>query len=184
MDGKGGIRPLTWRSLIPNGLTVTRLVAGLLFPFAGPGLRVVLLLYAGISDLIDGEISRRLGATSRFGQQLDPIADKVVVLSVAGTFLWEGSIQWWELLLVAMRDVTVLAIILVVPLCNLKHALETSPLVIGKIATGGQFLFLITVLMIPQAYAFVFVVVAAISCLAAIAYLQDTVVQVRNLRQL
>ncbi len=177
-----GSRGIIWRLILPNVLTIMRLFVGFVFPFVGHSFRIVLLLFAGISDLVDGEISRRLGATTRFGQMLDPVADKAVVLAVAGTFLWEGSIEWWELLLVAMRDVVVTLITFVVPFLKLKHRMETSPLVIGKIATGGQFAYLLTVLLIPQAYTFVFVIAAAISCIAAIAYLQDTFVQVRNLR--
>ncbi len=177
-----GTRAPIWRSILPNGLTIMRLFAGLMFPFFGHGVRLALLFYAGISDLIDGEISRRMGATTRFGQMLDPVADKVVVLAVAGTFLVEGTIEWWELLLVAMRDIVVGLMIIIVAFAKLKHPMETSPLVIGKVATGAQFAYLLTVLLIPQAYMFVFVIAATISCIAAVAYLQDAVIQIRNLR--
>lgn len=41
----------------------------------------VLFAIASISDLIDGFIARRWGATSRFGAFLDPVADKLAVIS-------------------------------------------------------------------------------------------------------
>lgn len=177
-DGKAA----TWRVVIPNALTVLRLLAAVLFPLAGHGGRIALLLYAGISDLVDGEISRRLGATSKFGKTLDPIADKAVVLSVAGTFLWEGSVDWWQLMLVASRDMIVLALTVIVAWQRLRQPIETSPLLIGKVATAGQFVYLWTVLLIPQAYTLVFIASASISCIAGAAYLQDTFAQVRNLQ--
>jgi phosphatidylglycerophosphate synthase len=166
---------------IPNALTISRLIAGLLFPFAGVGFRLPLLIYAGISDLIDGEISRRVGGSSRFGKLLDPIADKTVVLAVAITLLFDGTITWWELLLVASRDLFVIAISIGVLFQDLKQPMETSPLMIGKVATAAQFTYLVTLFLIPEAHWFVFVIAAAISLLAGVAYLYDAITQVREL---
>jgi len=117
-----------------------------------------------------------------FGKILDPIAGKAVILAVAGAFLWVGSIEWWELLLVAMQDIVVVLICVVVAFRQWDRPFETSPLVIGKIATCGQLAYLLTVLLFPQAYTLVFAVAAALSIAAAVGYLYDSMVQVRNLR--
>ena len=70
-----GVRAISRRILraIPNALTVSRLIAGLIFPFVAGGYRLPILLFAGVSDLVDGEIGRRFGGTTRFGKLLDPI---------------------------------------------------------------------------------------------------------------
>lgn len=140
-------------------------------------------MYAGISDLIDGEISRRIGSTSRFGERLDPIADKVVVLAVIGTLLWEGSIQWWEMILVAMRDFVVLGIAAIVAWQHWTRPMETTPLIIGKIATGGQFAYVLTILLAPQLSTFVLIPTAFLSCSAAVAYTQDAIQQKNDLEE-
>ena len=39
----------------------------------------VVFVAAGISDLADGIVARRLGATTKFGRMVDPLADKILV---------------------------------------------------------------------------------------------------------
>src|SRR5689334_11585542 len=81
--GKGGprIREIPMRMLIPNLLTVLAICAGL------SGIRlafehrfepaVVMVLIAAFIDGIDGRVARMLKASSRFGAQMDSIADIV-----------------------------------------------------------------------------------------------------------
>ena len=178
-----GVRTFSRRILraIPNTLTILRLIAGLAFPFVGVGYRLPVLIFAGVSDLIDGEIGRRTGGTSRFGKLLDPIADKTVILVVVTTLLLDGSIAWWELLLVASRDLCVIAISVGVLFQDLRQRMETSPLMIGKVATAAQFTYLATLFLIPEARWFVFIITAAISLLAGFAYLYDAIIQVKEL---
>jgi phosphatidylglycerophosphate synthase len=118
---------------------------------------------------------------ARFAKILDPVADKVVILAIAGVYFWQGNIEWWELLLVAMRDITVLLIAVVVAFRRWNRSFETSPLMIGKITTASQLVYLLTVLLFPQAYTLVFAVTASLSIAAAIGYLYDAMVQRRNL---
>ena len=178
-----GVRAISIRILraIPNALTVSRLIAGLIFPFVAGGYRLPILLFAGVSDLVDGEIGRRVGGTTRFGKLLDPIADKTVILAVAITLLLDGTIVWWELLLIASRDLFVIAISIGVLFQNLKQPMETSPLLIGKLATAAQFIYLATLFLFPEARWFVFLIAAPISLLAGFAYLYDAINQVREL---
>ncbi|UCC21486.1 MAG: CDP-alcohol phosphatidyltransferase family protein [Planctomycetota bacterium] len=39
----------------------------------------ILFVVAGLTDMVDGTIARRLGVTSKFGRMMDPLADKVLV---------------------------------------------------------------------------------------------------------
>ena len=129
----------------------------------------------------DTQRSRRVGGTTRFGTLLDPIADKTVILAVAITLLLDGTIVWWELLLIASRDLFVIAISIGVLFQNLKQPMETSPLLIGKLATAAQFIYLATLFLFPEARWFVFLIAAPISLLAGFAYLYDAINQVREL---
>lgn len=77
--------------LIPNILTFARLVLTIVFlimilyaPYAANkpfflDISFVVFVTAGLTDIIDGPVARRLNVTSKFGRMLDPLADKVLV---------------------------------------------------------------------------------------------------------
>jgi phosphatidylglycerophosphate synthase len=85
--------PRTSRSLatLPNLLTLTRLGLGIAFPLLPETWRLGAFLLATATEALDGALARLLQATSLFGQVLDPIADKVFVLSVLVTLAIDGS---------------------------------------------------------------------------------------------
>lgn len=81
--GRGGprIQEIPLRLILPNLLTVLAICAGLTgvrMAFEGrPEMAVVMVLVAAFIDGIDGRIARLLKATSRFGAQMDSLADIV-----------------------------------------------------------------------------------------------------------
>jgi CDP-diacylglycerol--glycerol-3-phosphate 3-phosphatidyltransferase len=83
--------------LIPNLLTVSRVVA---IP------AIVILLYyewnwwatltfvlVGVSDGVDGYIARKYQYESKLGMLLDPLADKLIVVSTMIMLLWQGRLD-------------------------------------------------------------------------------------------
>lgn len=76
-------------ALLPNLLTMSRLVAAALIPtvfLAAPrpmadALALSLFVYASITDYLDGYLARRLGQTSDLGARLDALADKALLLA-------------------------------------------------------------------------------------------------------
>jgi len=84
--------------LIPNILTFGRLVLTIVFLvmilYAPPSdaenrpffldVAFVLFVVAGLTDVVDGPVARKLNVTSKFGRMVDPLADKVLV---CGTFI-------------------------------------------------------------------------------------------------
>ena len=87
--------------LIPNILTFGRLVLTIIFlimilyspPRYAQGelpfpdfldIAFVLFVIAGLTDMIDGAVARKLNVTSKFGRMVDPLADKALV---CGTFV-------------------------------------------------------------------------------------------------
>jgi CDP-diacylglycerol--glycerol-3-phosphate 3-phosphatidyltransferase len=104
---------------IPNALTVVRilltplvLVLCTIPTLAAQGTAVIVFMCASASDYYDGVLARRMGARSRLGQFLDPLADKILVLSVFGMLAIEEPhvVPWWAVLLIAGRDVLVTAL--------------------------------------------------------------------------
>ena len=87
-------RGLTLRALVPNAITAAALCAGLTgirFGITGDFEKAVLaVVLAGMLDGIDGRIARLLKAQSRFGAELDSLADNVSfgVAPALILFLW------------------------------------------------------------------------------------------------
>lgn len=87
-------RGLTMRALIPNAITAAALCSGLTgirFAIIGDWERAVFaILLAGLLDGIDGRIARLLHAQSRFGAELDSLADSLSfgVAPALVLFLW------------------------------------------------------------------------------------------------
>jgi phosphatidylglycerophosphate synthase len=71
---------------LPDQLTLTRLLlAAPLWVFAVLRLRSWLglgLLVAGLTDVLDGAVARRSGGVTRFGSQLDSVADMLIITSM------------------------------------------------------------------------------------------------------
>ncbi len=74
---------------LPNILTVSRIVLlpvliGLFFiPGAGAAwLALWIYIFCAVTDFLDGWIARKYGSTSGFGTFLDPISDKIMVVSL------------------------------------------------------------------------------------------------------
>ncbi len=141
---------------VPNALTIGRIVVtpillALLFwdTLAGQGGALVLFILAAISDYFDGKLARSLGARSRLGQFLDPMADKVLVLGTftALAFLIPQVVPWWAVALIALRDVVVTALRMWAE--SKGRTLRTIPM--AKTKTTLQLVFLISILVMLTA---------------------------------
>ena len=92
---------------------------------------------AGISDALDGFIAKRFDRRTRLGALLDPLADKVLLVSVYVTLGIAGQIWAWLVVLVVFRDVMIVGgFLLIQALAGLPK--PTHPLFISKVNTGVQ----------------------------------------------
>ena len=105
------LRPSALRH-IPNGITSLRIGIAVLFPFVPESTHLVLILAGLATEFLDGFIARLGNWTSYLGQVLDPVADKLFVLSVSVTWIILGKITLLQWLLFALRDFGVLFIFL------------------------------------------------------------------------
>ncbi len=72
----------------------------------------VLFGLAAVTDLIDGWVARRFGQTSRFGEFLDPVADKLMVAIVL-VMLVQAQSHWYEdviAMIIIGREITISAL--------------------------------------------------------------------------
>jgi len=90
-------RGLTLRAMMPNAITAAALCAGLTgvrFAIAGEWrLAIIAVILAGVLDGIDGRIARMLNAQSRFGAELDSLADSLSFGMAPALILYMWTLQ-------------------------------------------------------------------------------------------
>ncbi len=139
-------------------------------PWVPSGWRFGWLLAAGFTDLIDGWIGRRLGVVSGFGQIVDPIADKTLVLVAVGCAWQAGWLSPLECGLLATRDLAVLAISAAALLWRRTNWRKLQPRLSGKLAMGGQVAALLGVYWREAPWPMLVLIGGVLSVIAAVDY--------------
>jgi CDP-diacylglycerol--glycerol-3-phosphate 3-phosphatidyltransferase len=126
---------------LPNALTLSRLAAipllmVLLIARFDYHDQIAALLFVAFSltDTLDGQIARRRGLVSDLGKFLDPLADKLFVLSVLIVLVQEGLVAAWVVVLIFSREL--LITILRSVGASQGHVIAAAPM--GKTKTMTQ----------------------------------------------
>jgi cardiolipin synthase len=132
---------------IPNLITVLRILLVVPVVFAllerDFALALGLFLVAGISDGVDGFLAKRYHWQSRLGSLLDPLADKLLLVSSTLTLAWLGLLPWWLVAAVFLRD---LIIVSGAVWWNFHVSLlEAEPTIVSKINTFMQIMLVLAV---------------------------------------
>jgi CDP-diacylglycerol--glycerol-3-phosphate 3-phosphatidyltransferase/cardiolipin synthase len=129
---------------VPGLLSLARLPLAVAFPFAlgHPFAAVSVLAAAGLSDVLDGWYARRTGQVTPTGSALDPVTDKLFVITVAVSLVLGHYLAVLDVLLLSTREVAELP--LVAWLAANRHARQRraehpSANAPGKLATALQF---------------------------------------------
>jgi cardiolipin synthase len=130
---------------IPGLLSLVRLPLAATFPFAvdRPLAAVAVLAAAAASDVLDGWHARRTGQVTATGAALDPVTDKLFVLTVAVTLVRRALLSPLDVLWMSTREVFELPLVLAItvsPRLRLRKATLASANVPGKVATVLQFI--------------------------------------------
>ena len=104
---------------------------------------LLVFILAGITDSLDGLLARWLDARTTLGAFIDPLADKLLLVSSFVILAFLGDISRWLAVLVIMRDVIILIGYSVLFFVT-GHAIQVRPTLIGKASTFFQ---LLTVIM-------------------------------------
>jgi len=67
----------------------------------------ILFLIAGVSDGVDGFLAKRFGMATEVGAYLDPLADKVLIVSIYVSLGIVEAIPRWFVILVVSRDLLI-----------------------------------------------------------------------------
>ena len=119
---------------LPNILTMLRLV--LIPVFAGLFLAgyekwaLAVFIIASITDYLDGYLARKNNQITAFGKLMDPLADKLMVLSVLFTLLIRGIIPWEPVALLGGKEL----LMLIGGACLYNRKIVVHSLFVGKFA--------------------------------------------------
>jgi cardiolipin synthase len=68
---------------------------------------LILFVIAGVTDSLDGWLAKRFHWQSRLGEILDPLADKLLLVSSYITFAWLELLPTWFVVCIILRDVII-----------------------------------------------------------------------------
>ena len=99
---------------IPNFLTSSRIFLVPIFLYFlfsefshAKFFALIIFIIASITDALDGRIARKHNVVSKFGIFLDPLADKILVLSAFISFAFINIIDFWMVGIIIFRDLFV-----------------------------------------------------------------------------
>lgn len=138
---------------LPNYITLFRVI---LIPFFINLMiygyyREALLVFvaAGVTDALDGMIARLTGKKTELGAFLDPMADKLLILSAFLTLVLLGRLPVWLVIIVVSRDAILAMGSLIIYV--MTHRLKLQPSLIGKLTTLMQ-LVVVTLSLVLMIY--------------------------------
>ena len=132
---------------IPNLISITRilLTVPVVLALLNRSFDWALLLFvlAGISDGVDGFLAKQFHWQSRLGSLLDPLADKLLLVSSSLCLAWLGLLPVWLVAAVMLRD---LIIVTGATLWNFRIGrLQAEPTIVSKINTFVQIVLVLSV---------------------------------------
>jgi cardiolipin synthase (CMP-forming) len=103
------------RRSIPNAITIARLLSLPVFVWLyaqdapqASWPTAVLVLVMALSDVLDGWLARRYHWQTDLGRVLDPVADRILFIVVVSTLMLFGTLPWWAVVPLVVRDAVLL----------------------------------------------------------------------------
>ena len=123
---------------LPNKFTVGRMLAIPVFIVVlMMGYQIaatVIFILASLTDLFDGMIARKYGLITDFGKIMDPLADKLLVMSAFVCLVELGAVPGWMVIIIFAREFTVTGLRIAAAAAGVVIAAEKT----GKIKTALQ----------------------------------------------
>ena len=139
---------------LPNKLSMLRICMipffvffALMTPLWAQLVALVLFCLASLTDMLDGKIARSRGLVTNFGKFIDPIADKLLVMSAFVVLVQQGRMPGWICILMLAREFAISGFRLVAADAGVVIAAG----MLGKIKTCTQMAAIILLLLLTSA---------------------------------
>ena len=141
------------RKSIPNILTISRIIMVPVFAFLffqekflPQFLSLILFVLAILSDYYDGRLARKYKVESNLGRFLDPLADKLLVLTAYSCFVFipDYKIPFWIIIIILFRELSLTGLRMLA--ISQGKTLKTSKL--GKLKTATQMFTIIIIILL------------------------------------
>ena len=133
---------------LPHAITLVRLGAAPVIAWLilerRFGAAVGWVVLAALTDWLDGFAARKLGISGKLGVVLDPVADKVLLVTLFFALTVDGLIPIWLFCLVMGRDLVI--VIGALLLRRFRGVRQFTPSMLGKESTFFQIVFVLLVL--------------------------------------
>src|SRR5581483_4632959 len=133
---------------IPNFITLGRIISVpvIFWLLLTSQNRIAFFVFvcAGLSDAVDGFLAKRFNWTSELGAYLDPLADKLLIVSIFIALGVREELPLWLVIAVVSRDILIVAAVLLAWL--LDQPVRIKPLAVSKANTLMQIVLAATVL--------------------------------------
>jgi len=161
--------------LAPSLLSLARLPLAACFVLAVrvPVAALLVLVLAGVTDVLDGWVARRYGLVTATGAALDGLTDKLFVLVVALTLIASGRLGLWSVLLLSTREIGEAPLVLwflASPQARARRVAYPRANKAGKLATALQFMAVGWALFHEPGVAVLTILAAAAGAAAALSY--------------
>lgn len=137
---------------IPNALCILRMLlavpVAVLLTRGQYGMTMLVFGVAAVTDALDGFLAKRFNWTSELGKALDPLADKILLVTSFVTLTFVGVVPLWITIPVVVRDLVITAGAIVY--VNVFGPLtDARPTVISKLNTLVQIAYVLAVVGAP-----------------------------------
>ena len=141
-----------------------------------------LFLLASITDALDGLVARLMKESTRLGRILDPLADKLVLLSGYIGILFAKDFPilppLWIIVAIAFRDVVIVGGLGVLYFSGAPA--DVRPNLLGKFTTGFQMATLLSILLLLPISPLLWYLTASFTVLSGFVYVLREMKRLRN----
>ncbi|MGH7709773.1 MAG: CDP-alcohol phosphatidyltransferase family protein [Gemmatimonadaceae bacterium] len=163
------VRSSIWS--LPNVLSFSRLFLAAAFATVqAREARLALVLAASLTDFLDGWLARRSKTLPKWGELIDPIADRAFVFTALSVLLFERTITSMQYFVILSRDLATAIAFLVARSVAWLRPVAFRARFAGKVVTALQLITLIVALTNPEQIALLIPIVAAASVIAIVDY--------------
>lgn len=121
---------------LPNALTVLRILMVPAFAWCyfhlAPVAALAVYLLASLTDFLDGYLARKLNQITDIGKLMDPLADKLMLVTLLVCLAYTGHVMWWVVGVMFVKELYML----IGSLYMLRHDVVVFANIWGKAATG------------------------------------------------